>query len=240
MNINYAIIGSDENPLYLDFWPVVSKIWKQKLGIIPILGLISEEESDFIETEHGLIKKFKKISNIDSALQSQIVRLYLTKLLNGYSIISDIDMIPLSKDYFFSNALHVNQNNIIVYSSDNPECLQNQMYPMCYILAHTNTYNRIFDLNLNWENFCKLLNNRNESWYTDQKYIYEKINIFKNQGNNVVLLERKWNGMASKRIDRAFWSYYPDKVKEGYYIDSHLLRPYFKHKQEIDNLINLL
>jgi len=240
MNIDYVIIGSDENPLYLDFWPLVSKIWKTKIGITPVLGLITDEDSDLMETEYGLIKKFKKIDGVTSALQSQIIRLFLTKFLNGYSLISDIDMAPLSKDYFFNNAEQINENNIIVYSSDNSECAQNEMYPMCYILAHKNAYHKIFDLNLDWENFCKLLNSRNENWHTDQKYLYEKINAFKKNGNNVILLERKWYSTASKRIDRAFWAYYPDKVKEGYYIDSHLLRPYAEHKEEIDSLISLL
>jgi hypothetical protein len=240
MNINYAVVGSDDNPLYLDFWPLVSKVWKNNIGVTPVLGLISNEDSDITETEYGLIKKFKKIDAISSSLQSQIVRLFLTKILNGYSLISDIDMLPLSKDYFLKNAERINNNNIIVYSSDNPECIQNEMYPMCYILAHTNTYSKIFDLNLSWEDFCYFLNDKKQGWYTDQKYIYEKINQFKNSKNDVILLDRGWNGIASRRIDRAFWSYYPDKVKEGYYIDSHLLRPYNQHKNEIDNLINLL
>ncbi|NBU98037.1 MAG: hypothetical protein EBS19_07480, partial [Spirochaetia bacterium] len=104
MNINYAVVGSDDNPLYLDFWPLVSKVWKNNIGVTPVLGLISNEDSDITETEYGLIKKFKKIDGISSSLQSQIVRLFLTKFLDGYSLISDIDMLPLSKDYFLKNS----------------------------------------------------------------------------------------------------------------------------------------
>jgi len=239
MNIDYVVIGSDENPLYLDFWPIISKVWKEKINITPVLGLICEEESDLIKSEYGFIKKFKKINNINSGLQSQIVRPFLTKFLNGYSLISDIDMLPLSKKYFFENAQKINKENIIIYSSDNLECMQNEMYPMCYILAHTDTYKKIFDLHLNWENFCSLLSSRNQGWFTDQKYLYEKINKFQKNGNEVIALSRGWkNGMALKRIDRAFWSYYPDKLKEEYYIDSHLLRPLSEHKESIDFVIN--
>lgn len=240
MNINYAVVGSDDNPLYLDFWPLVSKVWKNNIGVTPVLGLISNEDSDITETEYGLIKKFKKIDGISSSLQSQIVRLFLTKFLDGYSLISDIDMLPLSKDYFLKNSERINNNNIIVYSSDNPECIQNKMYPMCYILAHTDTYSKIFDLNLNWEEFCHFLNNKNQGWYTDQKYLYEKINQFKNNENQVIYLNRGWNPTASKRIDRIFWTYQIDKVKDGYYIDCHLLRPYNQYKNEINDLVNLL
>lgn len=241
MKINYVIMGSDENPMYLDFWPHVSKIWKTKIGVTPVLGLITNQESDFIETEYGLIKKFKKIPDIESSLQSQIVRLYLTKYLNGYSLISDIDMLPLSKKYFLDNAKQVTENNVIVYSSDNPECIQSKMFPMCYILSHQKTYQKIFNLsNIDWETFCNLLNDRKEGWFTDQKYLYEKIYDFFLNGNETIFLCRGWHPIASKRIDRINWEYDPNKVKNEGYIDSHLLRPYIKYKKEIDDLINLL
>jgi hypothetical protein len=84
------------------------------------------------------------------------------------------------------------------------------------------------------------MKSRNQGWATDQKYLFEKINDFKKNINDVILLDRGWSGMANKRIDRAAWSYNPIKVSEGYYIDSHSLRPYFTHKSEIDKLINLI
>ena len=46
MKINYVLMGSNQNPMYLDFWPIVSKIWKENFNIIPVLGLIGNEESD--------------------------------------------------------------------------------------------------------------------------------------------------------------------------------------------------
>jgi hypothetical protein len=33
MKIDYVILGSDMNPMYYDFWPVVSKIWKKVYNI---------------------------------------------------------------------------------------------------------------------------------------------------------------------------------------------------------------
>jgi hypothetical protein len=29
--IDYVVMGANKNPLYLDFWPIVSKIWKKNL-----------------------------------------------------------------------------------------------------------------------------------------------------------------------------------------------------------------
>lgn len=240
MNLDYVIMGSDMNPMYLDFWPIVSKVWKEKFNITPILGLICDEDSELYSDNYGLIKKFKKIDGIDLGLQSQIVRLYLPKFLNGKCLISDIDMLPLSVEYFKNNSSGLNDDNVIVYSSDNPECLGGKMYPMCYISAHSKLFIEIFSLNDEWDVFLKKNNDRKEGWYTDQKLIFERINEHHSKNNNCVFLKRGWNGPANKRIDRINWVYDNNKVREGHYIDSHLLRPYNKYKNEIDKLVNLL
>lgn len=240
MKIDYVIVSSNENPYYLDFWPIISKVWKEKFNITPVLGLICDKDSDFEELEYGLVKKFKSIEGVDTGLQSQIVRLFLTKELNGYCLISDIDIIPLSVKYFEECASHLTENNIVVYSSDNPECLSNKEYPMCYVSSHSNSFKSVLNLNLNWFEFVKMMENRKQGWTTDQKYLFEKINEFKLQKNDVVLLNRGWSGIAHKRIDRASWDYDPIKVSEGYYIDSHSLRPYSQYSEEINKLINHL
>lgn len=239
-NNRYVIMGCDENEFYLDFWPIISRTWKEKFNITPVLGLICDEDSEIIEEGYGLIKKFKTIQNIDKSLQTQIVRFYLTKILDGNCLISDIDMMPLSKKYFNDLFLKMVDNNILVCSSDNKECLSMNMYPMCYILSSSKIYRQVFDLDLSWESFCVLLNERNEGWYTDQKYLYEKINSCMNI-INVTLLKRGWdNGIANSRIDRICWKYDSELVKKGLYIDSHLLRPYKTFKLEIDKLYNLV
>jgi len=239
-NIKYVLMGSDTNPMYLEFWPVVSKIWKEVFGIIPVLGLICDEDSELYEDEFGLVKKFKNINGVNSGLQSQIVRFYLPKYLDGVCLISDIDMLPLSPTYFKNNSEKQTEDNIILYSSDNPECLRAKQYPMCYFSADSKLFPKVFDIDLNWEQFCMYLSIRNEGWFTDQRYLYDKVNEYKNKTNNVIFLNRGWNPTAIDRIDRVNWKYDEDKVKKYGYIDSHSLRPYSKYKTEVDKLIKLL
>jgi hypothetical protein len=57
---------------------------------------------------------------------------------------------------------------------------------------------------------------------------------------NIVKLNRGWSPMADKRIDRLNWIYDEALFNKDHYIDSHLLRPYNKYKQEIDSLVDLL
>ena len=230
MKIDYVIIGSDMNPMYYDFWPLVSKIWKKLYNITPVLGLICDEDSDFIEDDYGLIKKFKSIDGMDIGLQSQIIRLYLTKELTGNLLISDIDMFPMSTKYFVDYVKTFVDGKFYVMSSDNQECLNNKEYPMCY------------NLDSDWVNFANKLNSLNLGWTTDQNYLFNQINKrLTINPNQIVFLQRGWSPTgANRRIDRLWWSYDENLVKDGYYIDCHSLRPYNDHKEEVNKLINLM
>jgi len=242
MNLEYVILGSDENPMYFDFWPIVSKVWKEIFNVTPVLGLISNKDSDLNQDDYGLIKKFKKIDSLSVGLQSQCIRLYLPKFLNGNCLISDIDMLPLSVEYFTKTSEELDEDNVIVHSSDNKECVISKMYPMCYVSAHSKTFQNIFDLSKDWITFITELNSRSEGWYTDQKFLYEKIHNYHLEKNQCILKERGWDsrGIANKRIDRINWEYDESKVSEGFYIDSHLQRPYLQYREDTDKLINLL
>ena len=239
MKIDYVIVSSDKS-WYLDFWPITSKLWKTLLNVTPILALIDEEESEIYEDGNGLVKKFKSVEGVSTGLQSQIVRLYLPKFLDGYCLISDIDMIPLQSEYFISNSLGVNENNFIIYSSDNVECIASSMYPMCYVLSYSKNFD-IFHENKNWFDFVSDLSKLMYGWSTDQLFMYEQLNKY-NQ-NKIVKLDRGWpGGCATKRIDRPYWGFGYDEtlLKEKYYIDCHLPRPYENYKESIDKLVNLL
>ena len=239
MKIKYAIMGSNMNPLYIDFWPIISKTWLEVFGIIPVLGLICDEDSDFISDGYGLVKKFKSIENVDDGLQAQIVRFYLPTLLDGICITSDIDMAPLSKEYFINKMKYLDENKFHVMTSDEPECLRNHEYQMCYNIAKPENFIDVLKIDSSWENYVLKLVNLKLGWSTDQLYLYSMINSY-DKKEKIVLHNRGYNGFANNRIDRAIWRYDPNMVINEYYIDSHLLRPYKQYKEEIDNLIKLL
>lgn len=242
MKLNYVIVSSNEDKTYSDCWHIVSKTWKEIMGLTPVMASIDEEESDFYSSEYGIVKKFKRIDGISTAFQSQVVRLFLPKLLEGYCLISDVDMIPLSKNYFESNSEFLTESNFLVFSSDCPETLSANQYPMCYIAGHSDTFYKIFDLQMEWEEFCWFLYKRNESkWCIDQEYVFDQVTKYHEQTGDVVFLKRGWGGgYAHNRVDRASWAYNPEEVKKGTYVDCHMLRPWVVYKDEINKLVNLL
>jgi len=234
MKIDYAIVASDSNTMYLDFWPIVRDLWINLIKIKPILVLISDKDKI---TDNGdyIIHEIKSVDNVSTAFQSQIVRMYITKFYSdSVCITSDIDMLPLSHKYFNTIVDEYNNEDLVILSSD--AYIINR-YPLCYNVAKGSTFNKVLDLDCSFSEYCERLLKYNQGWDTDELYFGECINKFNK--DRIKLLNRGWSmGMALNRIDRVFWRYDIQTLKNGDYIDCHSLRPYTTYKEQVDKLIN--
>lgn len=231
MNIDYVVIASDNNPLYRDFYVPVSKIWNH-FGYNTFMLEICDEESEIGTNQYGLYKKIKSVHN-NTGLQSQVVRLYASNILKEKNLlISDIDMFCLNIEYFEDRARPVKDDEILIYSG---QPYSNPFFPMCYVLANGRIMSDVLGItNKSFDTFIsELITDYNGHWRTDENFIYDKLSVYPNL---TVLRDRDF----SKRVDRRSWKYDDDKVKNGYYIDSHSIRPFKTYKDQIDRLINII
>lgn len=229
MKIDYVILSSDDNPLYKDFYDVVSKQWN-KLGFKTYYINITNID-EIVKTEFGVIHKIKSLDFVSTGFQSQVVRLFASNFIDGNILTSDIDMLPLNRDYFNQYLNELSKDNIILYSGQPYGNVP--YYPMCYALGHSSTFKKYLDIDkMSFEDYCKnLLKDYGENWNTDENFMYDRLQLFK---ENIILKIRE----KGTRIDRSRWVYDINKLKSGHYIDSHLLRPYSQHKHEIDKILN--
>lgn len=232
MSIDYVIISSDDNSTYKDFYPIVAKRWHD-LGFKTYYINITDND-EIEETEFGVVHKMKKISFVPTSFQSQIVRLFSSTLIENKNIlISDIDMLPISKSYFSEGVKELTTENVILYSgqpyTDTP------YFPMCYVLSNSNTLRNLLRLkNFDFESFCNyLLRTYGIKWNCDEHFLYDELS---RNGKNLIIKKRDF----SNRIDRNKWEYEEQKFSENYYVDSHLPRPYSTHKDIIDKLCNII
>ena len=230
--INYVIISSDDNPMYKDFYPIVAKRWYD-LGFKTYYVNITD--SDGIEkNEWGIIHKIKALDFVSTGFQSQVVRLFSSKFIEGNIMMSDIDMLPINGDYYKQYLNELTDDNVIIYSGqpygDVP------YYPMCYVLSNSKNFRKYLDIeNIDFSEYCKILSdNYDQAWNTDENFMWEKFENFRDK--LIIKNDRDF----SRRIDRGNWTYNLNLLKGGYYIDSHLLRPYLQYKIYIDKLLEIL
>jgi hypothetical protein len=238
MKIDYAIVSTDDNPLYSEFWGPVKTLWFNLIGIKPLLVKISDN-NNIEEYEDCIIHNIKKVEGINTGFQSQIARMYVTKFYKEkVCLTSDIDMLPLSKNYFVKDIETIDNDNLVIFSSDAYQGVAR--YPICYNAAKGEIFNDIMQFENTFEEYCNKLFKMGLGWDTDELYFGKKVNIYTNQ-EKIVKLNRGWEyGRAKKRIDRVFWVYDMNNLKNQSYIDSHSLRPYFQYKSEIDKIVKSL
>jgi hypothetical protein len=236
LKIERVILATDDNPLYIQFWPIVAKAWKEIVGIQPTLALIADE-TVMVDESLGDVIRFAPIDGVPTSFHAQVIRLLLPIYFEQGCIISDIDMLPLSKEYFLNSVAHIPENNFIVYRNKTYSA-QAKQYPMCYIAARGNTFKEVFGIT-NVQQIPALVkqwHTLNIGWYSDEVLLYWYLQQWKYRSMRCTLL----NHTVSKRIDREQWAYDPELLKNNYYIDAHLPRPYHDKKNTIDQLVHIL
>lgn len=229
MKIDRVILACDDNPLYQNFWQLVAKAWTI-MGVRPTLALVGDTE---IDESFGDVVRIPSIDGIPNSFITQVVRAFLPILFpNDVCLISDIDMLPLNKDYFFNAAKPVPDNFLLVYSAD--AYPNESRYPMCYLAAKGATFQDI--LTIKEANISLIIQSIKDwhseglGWNTDEILLARHIQAWQGFDNQMVLLNRGWSPFAKRRLDRARWFINPLSLYFNYYIDAHLPRPYDEKK----------
>lgn len=240
MKIDKVILSSNDNPDYLDFWPIVSEAW-ELMGVEPILIYTGSKSLEF----KGNIIYFNP-KGLDSAFVAQNIRILFPALLdNKNCIVSDIDNLPLSKKYFLDSIDSISDDSFIIYR---PEACPPNMISMMWNAANSSTWKEIFKVD-NIEDINKKLKRwysnkysiRGKAWYTDQIKLRKYVNKFsKKNGARVKLLDDEI--LNFNRFNR-------NKLNEHYEImknnndvifsDFHMPRPYKDYQEIINEIFNI-
>lgn len=228
MKIDYVVISSDDNPIYKDFYPLVAKRWHD-LGYKTYYINITDVDH-LEENEYGTIHKIKSVDFVSTAFQSQVVRLFASNLIDGYLMMSDIDMLPINLKYFTEKETLISEDNVVIYSGQ--PYGNTPYYPMCYISSKSENLRKYIGIEgMSFDDYCRMLLDRyGEKWNTDENFMYD---AFQSYLDKLVINNRDF----SRRVDRGNWNYDIGLLKDGYYIDSHMLRPYKEYSFYINKLI---
>ena len=259
MKINKVIFTIDDNPHYKGFWSSISKHYKEKLNMIPKLFIIGNNvDVNSYDNRYGEIEVVNQLPNIPSIIQALIGKFYFTNTEHDTVWkIGDLDLYPLSKEYFTTNIQDISNEK---YIHLNPYAYGHDWRQKPYGLAgyfHV-AKGRVFEeelkfTNKSFEDVCLeifnsdrwgikfhsisgSLTNRQASpdwgWFCcEEMYTGELLR------NCEKLLEiTPTNGYT--RIDRSDMTYDIKLIDNGHYIDFHSRRPYEDHKDEIERIVS--
>lgn len=228
--IDRVILSTNDNPLYIEFWPVVARVW-QSMGIRPTLALIGGSDCK-VDDSLGDVIRFDPIPGVSEALQTQTIRLFLPALFpEEVCLISDIDMIPISKEYFEKGAEGCPDSAFLVYR-DKIDDYWSTKYPMCYVAAKGKVFSAVFSVFSKQEIAQRVAHwaGFGYGWNTDELLLKQYVDEWEESGGMVV---RLGHGVGN-RLDRGSWTFELDSIDIFNYIDCHCPRPYSDYKEAID------
>ncbi|OUU28807.1 MAG: hypothetical protein CBC04_00685 [Verrucomicrobia bacterium TMED44] len=235
MKIDTVILSSNDNPDYIQFWPIVSEAWTL-MGIEPILIYTGEQK---LKLKGNVISFYSK--NMNSSFVSQNIRILYPSLLDGKTcIVSDIDNLPLSKNYFINSVVDFDSNSFIIYR---PDACPPNMISMMWNAANSNTWKEIFSIDSE-KNIEKILKKwytkkytvEGAAWYTDQIKLRKYVNKFAKK-NKSRIVELNDDELGFYRFNRNRLEKHLNMINESpnlKFTDFHMPRPF----NEYDELIN--
>lgn len=215
-NIATAIFSSDANELYSNFVQPVTSAWKN-LGFDVLVVQVTSDDCYVDPLE------------IPLGNQAQMIRMLLPALYPELKFITtDVDMLPLSGEYFSKACDLVKSDNEIINISADAYPQQVRL-PVCYFMGYGSAFSKVTGVKNRSDisDVMKAWWSKGQGWDTDE-LSFTKM-AMEASNNGLVSLKgyaRGWtHGMAHNRIDRACWIYDKDLLDKGQYIDSHMLRP---------------
>jgi hypothetical protein len=253
MKIDRVILSSNNNPNYYHFWNIVSEIYKTRFNIIPTLVWFNDE-SDFkklkLSDKYGDIIFQKPNPKYQTGWQTTWALFYFTKFFkNEVCLTMGIDQIPLSNIFVKDLISEIDNNKYVTLIDDAYNThwtLENGVSPSAYHIGNGTIFNEIYGFEDNFfDETDKVYLSKDafwsvgeDKWGIDESYSSKKMRQY-NKKENIESLSN-FKLLRDRRIDchrNLEPKYELNLLKEGFYSEIHLCRPYTNHKEYIDNLI---
>lgn len=212
-------------------------------------------ESNLAPTDgHGPVTVVTPVDGVPIHTQAQWSRFYFTRTEpDSVWITSDIDMFPLSRAYFIDLIEGLPDD---CWASLNS--YMGSWFPVCYNVAKGQTFIEVLDFMDNFADDVRRVYENSfkagpfdhkpsgqdtvfNHWVADEYYIFGALTNFRaKHPRRMVQCVRPDGRQSARRVDRDNWPYDEQKAMDGYYLDFHSLRPYGKHKEEIEKLLKIV
>jgi hypothetical protein len=234
MKLDCVLVACNNNPKYLDFWPLVKEAWWRIASLPCILVYVGENLPEALANDKA-VKHFKPILGWPTATQAQCIRLLYPALLKceGAVMLSDMDMIPMQRNFFVNGFKQFEPTQFVSLRGIDEH--DKQIY-MCYVGATPKVWSSTFNIE-NEEDIRSTLTSWSSSqsdgqrggvgWCTDQIMLYTTVKAL--QAVNPALVGLIPWTREIKRLDRGEpkgWLEWNDVVMEDIaktdYVDFHM------------------
>lgn len=280
INLNKKVIFStDDNPVYYFFMPIVSKLWT-KMGYHPHVFIVGNENmwmsnvqkqlvlnaslsmgADVTILNSEIVQKSREFDGYNLSAMAQISRLcspcWPEAKNSDYYLTSDIDMLPLNKNWL--NQQELSKSIHLFYANG----YDHSRYAICYLGMNVDMWKKVIGIEtkniyvqlMNILNELKRNSPQQQQWSHDETFFFRQIKKFPLYPRMCHMIDRKiyknptvaGDGgggaipafLPIDRLDRSNWLF---NGNIGNYVDAHCKRPGYKESnwREILHLLRCL
>ena len=200
MRLDQAVIATDAAPYYVEAACLAAAGWR-RLGVDCVVGFVGDTIPPLLANRGLHVVHVPAPAGVPTAFAAQLVRLLLPGLFpEAVSILSDADMVPLSRSYFLSPLEELPAERLVVYRPFDriPEGhgtdLHERQIPICYNAARGDVWRELFAVGTPAELPSMLLrwyDERREQpnlWSSDQVLLHAAVHRWDPAGARTVLL----------------------------------------------------
>ena len=253
MILDCVLTAVNENSLYIDFIPLFINTWNKLYPQVDVkIVLIAPKIPDKVKEYKNSIILFPPIEGVPTSFISQYIRLLYPGMLDYKHgvMISDIDMIPMSRSYYTDNIFTYDRDKFIYMRED--VCFSHKQIAMCYNVATPSTWKDVMKISsfhdiknrlLDVYRECKYVEGHgNVGWSQDQLDLYKYVFEWNKITSNFISLKEKNTKFC--RLDRNTFDINDNIIKErittGGYTAYHCFRPMKKYRMINEMILDLL
>lgn len=240
LQLGTALVASDLAPAYLRCWPLARRAWAEIVGVDPVLVLVAAAADVPSElAADPSVQLFEPVPGVHTALQAQVIRLLYPALLPERAgiVTADVDMLPLSADYFHRPLRRVARDAFVAYRA---VLMPIRQIPMCYNAALPATWAELFQIGslADVRSALERLGERvayggsrgGEGWDTDQELLYGTLLLWAKRTRRAWVLDDRATGFrrlerSELRKPRTLSDEQRRRLRRGGYTDYHAFAP---------------
>lgn len=148
--IDRIILSSNDDPRYIDFWPIVARAYTKMFNIPVMLAYVSnnDESSDTYKelAKHGEVVVLKPAPNIPLPNQSKMARHFLASQQgNAVCYIDDIDLFPLSRDFIVNKVADRPKGHMLCVGAEHRAYGKSGVFPISQMTAEGYIFQQLYN-----------------------------------------------------------------------------------------------
>jgi hypothetical protein len=257
MKIDRVILSSNANPTYYHFWNALAPVYRDKFKIKPTLIWFGTEQELIdcgvdITIGDFIIVDYHKDYHLP--WQTTWGLFWATQFYpDDVCLIIGIDQIPLSGMFIRDMISQYSDDSYLMLIADayspNHWSIMGSASPSSYHIAKGSTFKKIYDFAESFkEEATKVYNSgimgfweeTEGRWGIDETYSSAKLRL--SSGVNIVSLNN-FSLLCERRIEceRHKETHFDEnQLRNGYYSESHLCRPYTNHIEYINKMLSCI